>query len=85
MHVGSYDAALMSQALLTWAQCLGAKHKAIPYSADLSLFCRSEGNYFLSVILGPSEVAKVPVKTRNDPPVCSVSKPCVFMEAKSVD
>lgn len=63
----------------------GARYKAILDSADLKLFCKSGGNYILSVILGPSGMAKVTVKTRNDPPVCSISKPWVFMDTRSMD
>lgn len=70
---------------------LGAGHRATPGSADLSLpptggcGLQSGGNDFLSLMLSPSEIAKVTVKTRSDLPLCTVSKPWVFMDARSMD
>lgn len=64
---------------------LGTWQKTASDSADLSLVCRSVRNYFLSLILGPSGITRVTVKTRSDLPVCIVSKHWIFINTKSMD
>lgn len=91
LHLGSSCDALISQSLLSWAQCweLGVRILLILQTSACFqqeiVICRSGGHYFLSCIFGASGIAKVTVKSRSDPPVCTVSKPWIFMDARSVD
>lgn len=91
LHLGPSCAALISQSLLSWAQYwkLGVRlllNLQTPACLQQEVVvCRSGGHYFLSHIFGASGIAKVTVKSRSDPPVCTVSKPWIFMDARSMD
>lgn len=90
LHLGPSCAALISQSLLSWAQYwkLGVRLLLILQTSTCLpqevVVCRSGGHYFLSRIYGASGIAKVTVKSRSDPPVCTVSKPWIFMDARSM-